>query len=65
MTSAKSTEHTHEVSIGNMANEDSLLFVICGLLEVLISFSWLKLLSALATVLGPFSIIRSAINTLG
>jgi len=37
-----------------MANEDSLLFVIWDLLKVLISFSLLKFLSALTTVVGQF-----------
>ena len=43
-----------------MANEDSLLSVIDVLLKVLISFNLLKLLSALATVTGQVSKIRSA-----
>ena len=42
-----------------MANEDSLLSVIDVLLKVLISFNLLKLLSALATVTGQVSKIRS------
>ena len=46
-----------------MANEDSLLSVIDVLLKVLISFNLLKLLSALATVMGQVSKIRSAICT--
>jgi len=44
---SKSRERTHEVSIDNMANEDSLLSVIWDLLKVLIRFGLLKLLSAL------------------
>ena len=55
---------TREASIDNMAHEGSLLSVIVDLLKILISFSLLKLHSALATVTGQFSIIRSAINTL-
>ena len=43
-----------------MANEDSLLSVIDVLLKLLISFNLLKLLSALATVTGQVSKIRSA-----
>jgi len=50
MTSSKSRERTHEASIDNMVNEDSLLSVIADLLKVFVSFSLLKLLSALATV---------------
>ena len=46
-----------------MANEDSLLSVIDVLLKVLISFNLLKLLSALATVTGQVSKIRSAMYT--
>ena len=46
-----------------MANEDSLLSVIDVLLKVLISFNLLKLLSALATVTGQVSKIRSAVCT--
>ena len=46
-----------------IANEDSLLSIIVDLLKVLISFSLLKLASAVAAVSGQFSIIRSAINT--
>jgi len=38
-----------------MANMDSLLSVICALLKILISFSLLKRLSALATVSGQFT----------
>jgi len=38
----------------NMAKEDKLLSVIWDLLKVLISFSLLKLLLALATVSGQF-----------
>ena len=45
-----------------MANEDSLLSVIDVLLKVLISFNLLKLLSALATVTGQVSKIRSTIQ---
>ena len=52
-------------SIDNMANEDSLLSVIDVLLKVLISFNLLKLLSALATVTGQVSKIRSAMYTFG
>ena len=48
-----------------MANEDSLLSVIDVLLKVLISFNLLKLLSALATVTGQVSKIRSAMYTFG
>ena len=48
-----------------MANEDSLLSVIDVLLKVLISFNLLKLLSALATVMGQVSKIRSAMYTFG
>ena len=48
-----------------MANEDSLLSVIDVLLKVLISFNLLKLLSALATVTGQASKIRSAMYTFG
>jgi len=51
-TSSKSREHTHEASIDNIANEDGLLFVIWDLWKVLISCSFLKLISALATVSG-------------
>ena len=46
-----------------MANEDSLLSVIDVLLKVLISFNLLKLLSALTTVTGQVSKIRSAMYT--
>ena len=63
--SPNARERTHEASIDNMANEESLLFDIWDLLKVLISLSLLKLFSALATVSRQFSIIRSAINTLG
>ena len=48
-----------------MANEDSILSVIDVLLKVLISFNLLKLLSALATVTGQVSKIRSAMYTFG
>ena len=46
-----------------MANEDSLQSVIDVLLKVLISFNLLQLLSALATVTGQVSKIRSAMYT--
>jgi len=39
-----------------MVNEESLLYVIGDLLKVLISFSLLKLLSALATATGSLAI---------
>jgi len=54
MTSSKSRERTHKASIDNMANKDSLLSVMWDLLKVLIIFSLLKLLSALATVSRQF-----------
>jgi len=60
--SSKSRDRTNEASIDNMAKEDSLLSVIR---DCLVSFNLLKLLSALATASGQFSIIRRAINTSG
>ena len=60
-----SRDRAQSFSIDNMANEDSLLSVIDVLLKVLISFNLLKLLSALATVTGQVSKIRSAMYTFG
>ena len=40
MTSSKSRERTHEASIDNMANEDSLLYVVWDLLKVLSAASY-------------------------
>ena len=65
MTTSKSTERTHESSTDNTANEDSLLSAIYGVLKVSISISLLKFITALATVSGQFSVIRSAIYILG
>ena len=65
MTLSQSRDRAQSFSIDNMANEDSLLSVIDVLLKVLISFNLLKLLSALATVTGQVSKIRSAMYTFG
>ena len=65
MTLSQSRDRAQSFSIDNMANEDSLLSIIDVLLKVLISFNLLKLLSALATVTGQVSKIRSAMYTFG